>query len=150
MLSIIKYMNLKKSNYNLYVMFSNRKIIASFFILTLFLCQSGVCITLNNVANSSVQKAHNCSNTLKQNHDSRNNIVDITASPNQTMNSGCCYDSAIGSGVTPNQFTPVQFFISVLEPLQKTDSPSYLTFNYLNKGHPPGNPIYLQKSTYLI
>ena len=143
-------MNLKKNNYNLSVMYSNRKILASFFILTLFLCQSGVCITLNNVANGSVQKAHNCSNTLKQNHGSQNNILDIAASPNQTMNSGCCFDSAIGSGVSPIQFTPVQFVILAPEPLQKTDNPSYLTFNYLNKGHPPGNPIYIQKSTYLI
>lgn len=134
-------------------MISYGKFITSLFIFTLFICQGGVCSTLTNVLDKagSSPVSHDCHN-MSDAGDSEKSAdgLNFTKQTRQNAGSDCCFDGTMNSRDSAPDIiqTPATINYPDLKESYKNSNTTYRITH--NRGHPPGVPTFIQKSTLII
>lgn len=131
-------------------MVSYRKLITSIFILTLFICQSGVCNAAIGLSDNdrSVNVSHSCHDMADSaDHGVNPEFPQYTSGHN---GDDCCLDGTINSRDTGTDLVQLPVVTSYFHSVQNPVPGNHKNYITHNKGHPPGVPVFMQKSSLII
>ena len=131
------------------MMFSNIKTLSFVFIFGLFLCQSGVCMQLNDFTDSEYHSITQCHDSMHgMDHEKKEENNRSTTLSSYDNNSNCCYVSSVNaSNFNLKIFS--SFELKCDFTFKLIDSSDLKSSRALNKGHPPPD-LYNLYSLYLI